>query len=314
MFGFLKKKPKVAASDQRLLVAGFDDDQSRPTRRKIEYLRRMFEAMGIGRRIVYLPEYTESKLRLETVVIGYKINDEFVFLARDLEFIEEGPNIRIAVHTRSGREHISRIEQIAILVPGDSTATDRQLDANARATLGGRGSLGRNTGLTLISTGVKEGNLKVEVQVQRHILLDEGVHKGMHVAVLDVLLGTLDDHEPRKKIRVPCSLPAIVTREGRVETWPCTILDYSETAIRAVLVDPNGRWPRFDRGRLANLRFQPNPEKPAVSLRCSCIKSRGTEAVFRMDYIVRGEVVLPFEIVDAMEIKIDLINAGGAAF
>jgi len=136
MFGFLKKKPKVAASDQRLLVAGLDDDQSRPTRRKIEYLRRMFEAMGIGRRIVYLPEYTESKLRLETVVIGYKINEEFVFLARDLEFIEEGPNIRIAVHTRSGREIISRIEQIAILVPGDSSATDRQLDANARAGLG----------------------------------------------------------------------------------------------------------------------------------------------------------------------------------
>ena len=113
---------------------------------------------------------------------------------------------------------------------------------------------------------------------------------------------------------VPCSLPAMVTREGRVETWPCTILDYSETAIRAVLVDPNGRWPRFDRGRLANLRFQPNPDKPPVSLRCSCIKSRGTEAVFRMDYIVRGETVLPFEIIDAMEIKIDLINSGGSAY
>ena len=51
-----------------------------------------------------------------------------------------------------------------------------------------------------------------------------------------------------------------------------------------------------------------------MSLRCSCIKSRGTEAVFRMDYIVRGEVVLPFEIVDAMEIKIDLINSGGSAY
>lgn len=313
MFGLFKKKSATPARRGQRAGQPPDEADSRPTRRKIEYLQRMFEALAIGSRITYLPEYTDSKFRVETIVIGYRINEHAIFRARDLEFLRDEFGTRLVVHTRHGPETVPRIDEIRLLIPGDTKAADRQLDLNARAALGGRGSLGRGARLTLVSTVLKEGNQKVEVEVERHSLLTEGPHKGMQVAVLDVMLATLEDHEPRKKIRIPCHCPAEVTRDDSEHLWAATVLDYSETSMRLRLNHDEDKWPRFDKGRLANIRFSPSPDKPPVMLRCTCLKSREREAIFRMDYIVRDAGIMPFETVDALEIKIDLMKAAESA-
>ena len=313
MFGLFKKKSATPARRGQRAGSPPDDDAARPTRRKIEYLQRMFDALTIGSRITYLPEYTDSKFRVETLVIGYRINEHAVFRARDVEFIHDEPGLRLRINTRHGPETLTRIEEIKLLIPGDTKAADRQLDLNARAALGGRGSLGRGTRLTLVSTALKESNQKVEVEVERHTLLTEGPHKGMHVAVLDVMLGTLEEHEPRKQTRIPCHCPAEVTRDDSEQLWAATVLDYSESSMRLRLDHDDAKWPRFDKGRLANIRFSPAPDKPPLMLRCTCLKARDREAIFRMDYIVRAAGIMPFETVDALEIKIDLMKVAEGA-
>jgi hypothetical protein len=303
----LKRWTKIGKRDGVGMEENGPREQTRPTRRKIDYLKRLMAQAGVGSRVSYHLDSTETKLT--TLVIGYEIDDYYLFLMRDIEFIEEGNIGKVVLHTNEGSVAMSHIHCVRLLVPGDSTTIDRKLDYQSRSGLGARGSLTPGSYLKLITNGGRgQQSLKVEVEVGRHTKLTVGPHKGMHVAVLDVKFGTLEEHETRKEVRIPCSMPAVITRDSDSSSLVATVLDYSDSAMRVLLDDTHADWPVAGSNALVTIEFQTSAERDPVQLQCRCTKARDGERVLRMEQIVRDGAAQPFTNVDSLEIKIDLMH------
>lgn len=282
-------------------------ESSQPSRRQqIDALRRIISSVKIGSRIRYHQEYEEGSI-LETLVIGYRINDISIFRHADISFEEEDGITRVLVQTPSGKERFARLESLQIIVPG-AIGEERKLDYDSRATLGRRGQFSPKSQLVVMSTNYSGEHLKVEVNVDRNLHLTEGVHSGLQVAYLNVLVGTISSHEPRQFTRVAADLPVTLCKNGTEQVLPAKLLDFSEKTIRLTLDQDSDEWPEFGKKDFALVGLKSALDKPLVKLRCQSLELRGREQIFEMTHIIRQGKASPIEMIDVLEIKIDLMN------
>lgn len=278
----------------------------RATRHRVNSLRRLLNAVKIGGRIRYHKEY-EGESILETLIIGYRINDLFVYRQADIDFIEEDDLPTVVINTAEGRKKLSRIEAIQLIVPG-AIGEEKKLDYDSRANLGRRGPFAPKANLVVMTTNFDGEHLRLETEVHRNLKLTEGVHKGLQVALLTVMLGTLDTHEPRQHTRVSANIAVTLCKNGKETVMPAQLIDFSEKSIRLALDSADDRWPEFSKKDFALVGIKSALDKPLVKLKCQCIKERGEERIFEMTHIVRHGKTTPMEMIDALEIKIDLMN------
>ncbi len=282
-------------------------ESSQPSRRQqIDALRRITSSVKIGSRIRYHQEYEEGSI-LETLVIGYRINDIAVFRQTDICFEEEDGITRVLLQTSMGRERFARLESLQIIVPS-AIGEERKLDYDSRATLGRRGQFSPKSKLVVMSTNYNSEHLKVDVLVDRNLKLTEGVHSGLQVAFLTMLIGSITSHEPRQFSRVAADLPVTLCKNGTEQVLPAKLLDFSEKTIRLALDHEEDQWPEFGKKDYVLVGLKSALDKPLIKLRCQALELRGREQVFEMTHITRQGNAAPIEMIDVLEIKIDLMN------
>ena len=307
---FFRRKKSVAS--QSSVVAGRDDWAETRTSRgqQIDALKRIFNSVKIGSRIRYHQEYEQDSI-LETLVIGYCINDIAVYRQTDVEIEgDEGDIPRVVLRSASGVDRSVRVDSIQLMVPG-AIGEERKLDYDSRATLGRRGPFAPSSRLMVMSTSYNSEHLKFEVQVQRNKKLTEGIHAGMQVALLDVQIDSLASHEPRQYSRVITDLPVTLSKNGTEQVMPARLKDFSEKTLCLALDRDGDSWPEFSKKDFALLGVKSSIDKSMVKLRCTCVESRGDLRVFEMTHIGRQGSLAPIEMIDVLEIKIDLINHSG---
>ncbi|NIB41231.1 PilZ domain-containing protein [Pseudomaricurvus alkylphenolicus] len=279
---------------------------SRAAQKHLRQVFRLLSAAKIGSRIRYHQEYEESTI-LESLVVGYRINKTFIFRQNDVVFDDDEHSPRLIVNTGKGQEDITVVEDLQLVVPG-GIGEERKLDYDSRANLGRRGPFAPHSHLMVMSHSYNSEHLKFEAVVTRNQKLIEGVHSGLAVALLEVMLGTLDTHEPRRHSRVETSLVVTVCKNGKETVTTAYLLDFSEEAMRLALDTEGEEWPEFGKKDFLLVGLKTAPDKPLVKLRCECVATRGVDRVFRMTHILRHGKSAPFEMLDALEIKIDLMN------
>lgn len=306
---FFRRKKSVANP----IPAGASDDwaETRSSRgQQLDALKRIFNSVKIGSRIRYHQEYEQDSI-LETLVIGYCINDIAVYRQADIEIQgDEGGIPRVVVHSASGVDRALRVDSIQLMVPG-AIGEERKLDYDSRATLGRRGPFAPGSRLVVMSTSYNSEHLKLEVQVQRNKKLTEGIHAGMQVALLDVQADSLTSHEPRQYSRVLTDLPVTLSKNGTEQVMPVRLKDFSEKTLCLALDRDGDIWPEFTKKDFALLGVKSSIDKPMVKLRCVCVENRGDLRIFEMTHIGRQGALAPIEMIDVLEIKIDLINHSG---
>ncbi len=303
-----KKNGKVSKGGKGNKTASEPSQESnQPSRRQqIDALRRITSSVKIGSRIRYHQEYEESSI-LETLVIGYRINDIAIYRQADICFEEEDGITRVLIQTPTGRERFARLESLQIIVPS-AIGEERKLDYDSRATLGRRGQFSPKSNLVVMSTNYNTEHLKIDVMVDRNLNLTEGVHSGLQVAYLTMLIGSITSHEPRQFSRVAADLPVTLCKNGTEQVLPAKLLDFSEKTIRIALDHDEDQWPEFGKKDFALVGLKSALDKPLVKLRCQSIELRGREQVFEMTHIIRQGNAAPIEMIDVLEIKIDLMN------
>ena len=266
-----KKKAKPAAP----AASG----NQRPSRLKVEQLERVLSAVKIGNRIRYHKEYEENTV-LESLVIGYRINDQFVYRQNDIRFSSDGDRPRVVIRTEKGMKELSTIDSVQLVVPS-AIGEERKLDYDSRANLGMRGQFATNTRLVIMSYSFSGEHLKLEAEVYRNQKLMDGVHAGLQIALLDVLLKTLESHEPRSHTRVEANLSVTVCKNGNEKIFPALLLDFSEKCLRLGLDKPEDSWPEMGKKDFVLVGMKPSLEKPLFKLQCNLIGVRGDERILK---------------------------------
>jgi hypothetical protein len=311
MISFGSKKKQKTNTKTSTSSDAEQGDKSPSRRQQMQALQRMVNAVKIGSRIRYHQEYEEASV-LESLVIGYRINNISLYRQSDIQFEDDDGITRVLLQTEIGQERFARIESMQLIVPG-AIGEERKLDYDSRATLGRRGQFAPKSKLVLMSTNFNTEHLKLDAVVERNLKLTDGVHTGLQVAYLDVLMGTLSKHEPRQFTRVAVSLPVTVCKNGTEQVLPATLLDFSEKSVRLALDPAKDHWPEFGKKDFALIGLKSSLEKPMVKLQAQCIEVRGQERIFEMTHIQRQGRASSIEMIDVLEIKIDLMNRSESA-
>ncbi|NHN35878.1 hypothetical protein G8764_01050 [Pseudomaricurvus alcaniphilus] len=279
-----------------------------PARQRLLQLQRFVRAIRIGSRIRYHQEYEEGS-SLETLVVGYQVNGHRVFRPGDIRFEADDLGIRVVI-CEGGQVHdITRIESFALIVP-DTSGEERQLDYDSRAQLSRLGPLGPRSRLVLMSSGFASDveHLKCEAEVYRRSQLQEGVHARLHVVLLTVALGSLEEHEPRKSSRLSTDLCVTVCKNGTDQVMTAWLRDFSEESIRLELEHEADSWPSFGKKDYLLVGLKAAVDKPLRKLRCECVEERGGARIFKVTHISSQGQPIPYQKLDALELKIDLMG------
>ncbi|MGH1371510.1 MAG: hypothetical protein ACRBBW_05715 [Cellvibrionaceae bacterium] len=277
-----------------------------PARQQLKLIARLIKAVKIGTRIRYHMEYEDSTV-MESLVIGYQINGVKVYRHNDVQVLVGEDKIGVAIDTPDGVEEFSRVESFDLIVPG-AVGEEKKLDYDSRASLSRRGPFAPHARLSVMSYCYNTEHLKFEAEVLRNLKLTEGVHTGLQVALLSVSMGTIGNHEPRKFSRVETRLCVTVSKNGTETVMTAELQDFSEETLRLELEQESDVWPKFGKKDFLLVGLKPSMDKPLLKLRCECVGERGEGRVFKMTHIMRHGKAEPFEMLDALEIKIDLMN------
>lgn len=139
-------------------------------------------------------------------------------------------------------------------------------------------------------------------------MLKSGLHAGHEVALLEVLLDSVEVFDPRGEVRVETQLPATISRNGTDEVIPATILDISEAFLRIQLEPTEPPWPQFTSRHYAIISLKPDDSTPMMRLKCHLSLERGNSRIFEIDSIIRNGVEHPYSTVDGLQLKIALCH------
>jgi len=298
--GFLKK---VFSGDKAKTSAS--ETASEPL--SIAKLTELFRYFPLGEKISYYPEY-QKEGALETIVLGYSVNGQFIFSPVDISCQQDGERdvLRLKV---GGEEHLVQdVETFSLLIPFNQEDENKR-DYVRRAELGPRGPFRRKNIITLMacSTGGTLSNLDTEVR--RVQPLSSGIYAGHDVVVLDVMPGSLKLTDQRQHYRLQTELPARLTiRDG--DTHECTLLDFSEESVRLQfhkLTDDINALSEFRRLRL-DFNVGENGGGKSYALDGVMYRKTGDRLVMKLQGIYKNDKPVSLGLVDILDIKASLLQ------
>ena len=283
-----------------------EQPKPKPTYKRIRLLKRIVNCFELGQRIRYHVEFERQDV-LESLVMGYCINDHMVFKSSDISFMEDEKTIKLVLDKGDKKIALNRIEKIQVILPGDM-GEEKKLDHHARSNLGRKGPFSRNNRLVIMSTNVGKENLMITSEVARNLRLKDGVHAGHHVVMLELDLSSVETYELRATPRIGAQLPILLHKEGREVLVPGVVLDFSEYFLKVSMQSPQVPWPELTRKDFVILDFSVADDKPQIKLRCKCIRECGANRVFEIKEIYRQSEFVTFQMIDAMQLKIELMH------
>jgi len=273
----------------------------------IAKLMELFRYFPLGEKISYYPEY-QKEGALETIVLGYSVNDQFIFSSVDISCEHDGERdvLRLVV---DGEEHLVReVESFSLLIPLNQ-ADENKRDYGRRAELGPRGPFRRHNIITLLacSTGGTLSNLDTEVRKVQP--LASGIYAGHDVVVLDVMPSSLKLTDQRQHYRLQTVLPAKLTiRDG--ETHDCILLDFSEGSVRLQFPEVTADIMALTEFRRLKLDFNVagNGIGKAYALDGVMYRKTDDRLVMKLQGIYKNDKPVPLGLVDILDIKASLLQ------
>ena len=273
----------------------------------IAKLTELFRYFPLGEKIRYYPEY-QKEGALETIVLGYSVNGQFVFSPVDIGWQQDGERdvLRLAV---DGQERlVQEVANFSLLIPFNQEDENKR-DYGRRAELGPRGPFRRHNTITLLACSTGGTLSQLDTEVNKVLPLTDGIYAGHEVVVLDVLPGSLKMTDQRQHYRLQTELPASLSiRDG--ETHQCTLLDLSEGSVRLQFTEVTADIMALTEFRRLKLSFNVDVDGKDKAYALDGVMYRKTDnrLVMKLQGIYKDGKVESLGLVDILDIKASLFQ------
>lgn len=260
-----------------------------------------------GERVRYYPQH-QKDAALETIVLGYGVNNQFIYSPIDIRCQTDGE--RDVLHlTVDGHEVLVReIEKFSFLIPFNRD-DDKQRDYERRAELGPEGAFRIRNTITLVACSSGGTLSSVDTVVRKIYSLTSGIYAGNEVVMLDVLPKTLRLTDQRQHYRLQTNVPAILNI-GDDNKHDCVIKDLSEESVRLEFGKENGELESFADSLRLTLQVNLGSDNRPKEYLLDGVIYRKTEnsLVMRLQGIYKDGSPQPIGLVDVLDIKANLLQ------
>jgi len=273
----------------------------------IAKLTELFRYFPLGEKIRYYPEY-QKEGALETIVLGYSVNGQFVFSPVDIGCQQDGERDVLRLTVDGQERLVQEVENFSLLIPFNQEDENKR-DYGRRAELGPRGPFRRSNTITLLASSTGGTLSHLDTEVHKVLPLTDGIYAGHEVVVLDVLPGSLKLTDQRQHYRLQTELPASLSiRDG--ETHQCTLLDLSEGSVRVQFAEVTADIMALTEFRRLKLSFNVGADSKGKAYALDGVMYRKTDdrLVMKLQGIYKDGKVEPLGLVDILDIKASLFQ------
>lgn len=259
----------------------------------------------IGRKLLYYPEY-HQKAVLSTIIIGYRVNDRFIYANDAILFdgAEYPTSFRV-----SENEYVStdRLKNFALVIP-DTSEMEKQLDYITRAELGPAGQFRPGNNITLIADNVDRCLPTMDTTVYRRQVLKDGPYTDSPVILVTPDLDTLKVVDKRKHQRVRAAMWADLYFEKGGAPFRCVLRDFAESALRLSVSDGTQTMPALRVDGPAVVEFGFGSVDSTYRIRGKVFRRENDFCVVNTEQIYRHGEFERIKLIDIIEIKTLLLN------
>lgn len=266
----------------------------------------LMRCFPIGSKFRYYPEY-HKEITFESIIIGYGINHRYIYTQRDIRIdIERDMPVFVLEDGWKDRP-ISQVRHFSLMIPdvsvGDARDYRRQMDKPQD------GRFRRGDILTLMSIFNEKGIPHVNAMVRKTVLMREGYYANHAIIQLDVLLDTLNHIDQRQQRRVKTSIPASMQFSENSPHYPCTLVDFTETALRIRLDESGGTSvvPLIER-RTMIVTLDLPAQARRFALTGKVLRRDAGHFVVALNGKIKDGHVRDFELIDAFDLKATLLQ------
>jgi hypothetical protein len=269
--------------------------------RLIELMR----CFPIGSKFRYYPEY-HKEITFESIIIAYSINNRLIYTQRDIHVDVERDEPVFILEDDHKNSAVRQVRHFSLLIPdvstGDARDYRRQIDAPKN------GRFRRGDILTLLSLYNEKGVPQINVQVRKRMVMREGYYATHVVTQLEVLLDTLNHIDQRQQRRVQTSIPASVQFSEESPHYPCTLVDFTETALKVRLDEAGtGVVPLIERRNMIVTIDLPAQSRRFV-LTGRVLRRDTGHFVIALGGKIKDGQPRDFELIDAFDLKATLLQ------
>lgn len=273
----------------------------------IAKLTELFRYFPLGEKIRYYPEY-QKEGALETLVLGYAVNDQLVFSPVDIRCQQDGDRDVLRLTVDGHERLVDEVDNFSLLIPFNQEDENKR-DYGRRAELGPRGPFRRRNIITLLACSTGGTLSHLDTEVRKILPLNSGIFAGHEVVVLDVMPNSLKLTDQRQHYRLQTELPAKLTiRDG--ETHDCTLLDFSEESVRLQFAEVTADLMALTEFRRLKLSFNVGVDGNSKSYTLDGVMYRKTDnrLVMKLQGIYKDGKAHPLGLVDILDIKASLLQ------
>lgn len=299
VFGGADVKAANAAAAVR--APSFDETVDMPT------LLEVVRYFPMGEKVRYYPEFQQGAA-LDTLILGYAINDEYIFSPMNLRHEQEGGHVALHLLNNGTEQAVERVKSFSILIPFNRE-DDSKRDYQRRAELGPSGPFRRYNTISLQACSTGGVLSTLDTLVRKVLPITEGIYAGHEMVVLHVVPKSLVLKDQRQHFRLKTNLPARLSlKDG--SSHDCQLLDFSEESVQLQFQNPHEEIEKLSEYRRLTLKVDVSAtERPKVfELDGSMLRKKGDRVVVRLQGIYKNGNLEQLGLVDILDIKSSLLK------
>jgi hypothetical protein len=270
-------------------------------------LAELFRYFPLGEKVRYYPEYQQDGA-LDTLVLGYSVNDQFVYSPVDIRCREGDGHDVLQLTVDDYEQTVSEVQRFCFLIPFNAE-DEHKRDYVRRAELGPRGPFQRHNVITLVACSSGGILSSIDTVVRKIMPLKTGLYAGHDVVLLDVQLDTLRLTDQRQRYRLPTYLPATLSiKDG--DTFSCTLLDFSEQFVQLFFNESSVGLAAFTEYRRLTLSIDISTDDVPRECVLDGVMHRKTDTslVMALQGIYKNGSLESLGLVDVLDIKASLLH------
>ncbi len=271
-------------------------------------LGRVMQYFPVGGKIQFYPEYRKEIL-LDSVVIAYIINGEFIYSFVDLQC--DVKNGSFSFEEQGTRKLFSKIKTFNIVLP-EHTQSETKLDYIRREELLKVGGLVPGNAITLMAEQ-RRGQVPVlDTTVKKRAVLKDGYYAKQTVALLEVDATSLLLTDQRAHMRLQTNIPAQlqVMRRGEYKNLTATMVDFSDISLRLMMEDDPGNPVKVRASDDLIISFNLPGRSEQISLVGNVFRIEGESVVVMLKGMVEKGQTMRLGQIDVLKIKAHLLQHG----
>jgi hypothetical protein len=261
----------------------------------------------LGEKVRYYPEYQKERA-LETIVLGYAVNEQFIYSPVDIRCQQDGERDVLRLTVDGHERLVQDVDSFSLLIPFNR-ADENKRDYVRRAELGPRGAFKRHNVITLVACSSGGTLSHLDTVVRKVQPLKSGIYVGHDVVLLDVVPSTLALTDQRQHYRLHTQIPAKLSiRDGN--THDCTLMDFSEESVQLQFEGPIKELAALTEYRRLTLAVDNNAQNCHVHFVLDGVMYRKTDSslVMKLQGIHKDGKVESLGLVDILNIKSSLLR------